>query len=196
MRQSHRDEILSFIKSSYKERGFPPSVGEIALATGLASKYGVLRHLRKMVDDGALLYRDGKYLPIDAVGTGNDMIAVPIIGTIAAGVPIDAVEDYDGFVAYLPTHNAGDKKLFALRIKGDSMIEIGINDRDIVIVQQQPDAENGDIVAAMIDGEATVKRFFAEHGHYRLQPENSSMEPFIVDKVTILGKVISSMRNY
>lgn len=196
MRQNHRDDILRFIKSSYKERGFPPSVGEIALAIGVSSKFGVLRHLRKMAEDGTLLYRDGKYLPLDAIGTQDEMIMVPIIGTIAAGVPIDAVEDFDGFVAYLPARNVADKRLFALRIKGDSMIGIGINDGDIVIVQQQPDAENGDIVAAMIDGEATVKRFFAEHGHYRLQPENASMEPFIVDEVDILGKVISSMRNY
>ena len=196
MRQNRRDEILRFIKSSYKERGFPPSVGEIALATGLASKYGVLCHLRKMVDEGTLLYRDGKYLPLNVVGTQNDMVMVPIIGTIAAGIPIDAVEEFDGFVAYLPSKNISDKKLFALRVKGDSMIEIGINDGDIVIVQQQPEAENGEIVAAMIDGEATVKRFFAEHGHYRLQPENAAMKPFIVNEVTILGKVISSMRNY
>lgn len=196
MRQSHRNEILDFIKSSYKERGFPPSIGEIALATGLASKFGVLRHLKKMVEDGTLLYRDGKYLPLDAVGTQNNMVMVPIIGTIAAGVPIDAIEDFDGFVAYLPTHNVSDKKLFALRVKGDSMVEIGINDGDIVIVEQRPDAENGQIVAAMIEGEATVKRFYAEDGHYRLQPENSTMNPIIVNEVEILGRVISSQRYY
>lgn len=196
MRRNHKDEILKFIQEKYKENGFPPSVGEITLAVGLSAKYGVLKQLRQLVDEGALLYNDGKYLPIEAVGTGRDMIAVPIIGTIAAGVPIEAIENHDGYVPYLPQHHGVDDTLFALRVKGDSMVEAGIFNGDIVIVEKRPDAENGQIVAAMIDGEATVKTFYREKGHFRLQPENSAMKPIIVNHVDILGHVVAIQRYY
>lgn len=196
MRHNHKDEILHFIKSSYREKGYPPSIGEIALATGLSSKFGVLKQLRQLVEEGSLLNSDGKYLPVDFIGTERDMVAVPIIGTIAAGIPIEAIQDFDGFVSFLPRHSTNGDKLFALRVKGNSMIEAGINDSDIVIVEQTPVAENGQIVAAMIDGEATIKTFFKENGHFRLQPENSTMEPIIVDHVEVLGRVVSSQRYY
>lgn len=196
MRRNHKDEILKFIQEKYKENGFPPSVGEITLAVGLSAKYGVLKQLRQLVGEGALIYNDGKYLPIEAVGTGRDMIAVPIIGTIAAGIPIEAIENHDGYVPYLPQHHGVDDTLFALRVKGDSMVEAGIFNGDIVIVEKRPDAENGQIVAAMIDGEATVKTFYKEKGHYRLQPENSTMKPIIVDHVDILGHVVAIQRYY
>ncbi len=101
-----------------------------------------------------------------------------------------------GFVGYLPRSGRRENELFALRIRGESMIDAGIYDGDIVVVEQTPTADNGQIVAAMIDGEATVKRFYREKGHFRLQPENSSMEPIIVDHVEILGRVVSSMRYY
>ncbi|MFT9057423.1 MAG: transcriptional repressor LexA [Ethanoligenens sp.] len=116
---------------------------------------------------------------------------VLVLGTIAAGVPIEAIEDLDGYVAYLPKSTGQYKTLTALRVKDDSMIEVGIYNGDIVIVEQRPDAENGQIVAAMIDGEATVKTFYREDGHFRLQPENATMEPTIVDHVEILGHVIA-----
>lgn len=123
------------------------------------------------------------------------VVKVPILGDIAAGVPITAVENLDGFIEYLPHRERGDD-LFALRVRGESMIDAGIYDGDIVIVEQTPYADNGQIVAAMVDDEATVKRFYKEKGHYRLQPENPSMRPIIVNEVSILGRVVSSMRYY
>lgn len=124
------------------------------------------------------------------------IVEVPVLGNIAAGVPITAVENLDGFIEYLPSNERQGRDLFALRVKGSSMIDAGIYDGDIVIVEQTSYAENGQIVAAMIDDEATVKRFYKEKGHYRLQPENPDMEPIIVPEVEILGRVVSSMRYY
>lgn len=124
------------------------------------------------------------------------VVKVPILGSIAAGVPITAVENLDGFLEYLPRNGRQDNDLFALRVRGTSMIDAGIYDGDIVIVEQTPYAENGQIVAAIIDDEATVKRFYKEKRHYRLQPENPDMEPIIVPEVEILGRVVSSMRYY
>ena len=124
------------------------------------------------------------------------MIRVPVLGRIAAGVPMAAVENLEDFVGYLPRNGRRDNDLFALRVKGSSMIEAGIYDGDLVIVEQTPYAENGQIVAAMINDEATVKRFYKEKGHYRLQPENPDMEPIIVPEVEILGRVVSSIRYY
>ncbi len=124
------------------------------------------------------------------------VVQVPVLGNIAAGAPIAVVENLDGFIEYLPRNGRQADDLFALRVRGMSMIDAGIFDGDIVIVEQTPYAENGQIVAAMIDEEATVKRFYKERGHYRLQPENPAMEPIIVDHVDILGRVVSSMRYY
>lgn len=125
----------------------------------------------------------------------SSVVEVPILGNIAAGVPITVVENLDGFVEYLP-RNGRSNDLFALRVRGLSMIDAGIYDGDIVIVEQTPYADNGQIVAAMVEDEATVKRFYKEKGHYRLQPENPDMEPIIVPEVEILGRVVSSMRYY
>lgn len=124
------------------------------------------------------------------------ILQVPILGNIAAGIPIAAVENFDGFIDYLPRSERQGSDLFALRVRGTSMIDAGIYDGDIVIVEQTSYAENGQIVAAMIDDEATVKRFYREKGHYRLQPENPDMEPIIVREVQILGRVVSSLRYY
>lgn len=124
------------------------------------------------------------------------VVKLPILGSIAAGIPISAVENLDGFIEYIPNNGKQSDDLFALRVRGTSMIEAGIYDGDIVIVEKTSYAENGQIVAAMVDEEATVKRFYKEKGHYRLQPENSEMEPIIVKNVEILGRVVSSMRYY
>lgn len=124
------------------------------------------------------------------------VIEVPVLGDIAAGIPITAIENLDGFIEYLPHNERQGDDLFALRVKGTSMIDAGIYDGDIVIVEKTPYADNGQIVAAMVDDAATVKRFYKEKGHYRLQPENPDMEPIIVPEVTILGRVVSSMRYY
>lgn len=126
----------------------------------------------------------------------GQVIEVPILGNIAAGTPITAVENLDGFIEYLPHNGKQRDDLFALRVRGTSMINAGIYDGDLVIIEKTSYAVNGQIVAAMVEDEATVKRFYKEKGHFRLQPENPEMEPIIVPEVDILGRVVSSMRYY
>ena len=170
-------------------------MAEIASALGLTSRSNINRQLEQLNVEGKLAHMGGKYYPVEVAEQAR-VVMVPILGNIAAGVPITAVEDLDGYVGYLPQGYRRGDKLFALRVRGESMIEAGIYDGDIVVVEQTPVADNGQIVAAMIDGEATVKRFYKEKGHYRLQPENPTMEPIIVSEVEIIGRVISSMRYY
>ncbi len=194
MRPSQRDRIYRFLSGFYRTKGYPPSMADVAAALGMKSRSNINAQLSKLTKEGKLTKINGKYYPIEAAEQLR-VVMVPILGTIAAGVPIEAIQELDGYIGYLPQgHHVG--ALFALRIHGDSMIGAGINDGDIVVVEQTPVADNGQIVAAMIDGEATVKRFYKENGHFRLQPENPSMEPIIVDHVDILGRVISSMRYY
>jgi repressor LexA len=195
MRPSQRDKIYKYLTDYYNTNGYPPSMAEIAASLGLKSRSNINAQLAQMANEGKLTKINGKYYPAQAAEQTR-VVMVPVLGTIAAGVPITAIENLEGYVGYLPRSGHGGNPLFALRIKGDSMIEAGIYDGDIVIVEQTPYAENGQIVAAMVGDEATVKRFYKENGHYRLQPENSRMEPIIVSEVQILGRVISSMRYY
>ena len=195
MRPSQRDKIYACLTGYYRENGYPPSMAEIAAMMGLKSRANINAQLAQMADEGKLVNINGKYYPAEAAEQLR-IVMVPILGTIAAGVPIEAIQDLDGYVGYLPQGHHRDRSLFALHVHGDSMIDAGINDGDIVIVEQTSVADNGQIVAAMIDGEATVKRLYKEKGHYRLQPENSTMDPIIVDHVNILGRVVSSMRYY
>ena len=123
------------------------------------------------------------------------MRQIPVVGRVAAGIPILAEENIEEMLS-LPTDVVGDGELFALRVRGESMIQAGIMNDDYIIVRKQPDANNGEIVVAMIDDEATVKRFYKEHGYIRLQPENDAMIPIIVPSVTILGKVVSLIRRF
>ena len=129
------------------------------------------------------------------VGKGEKSTNVPIMGRVAAGMPILAVEDIEGYVP-VPESIRRGRELFALRVKGESMINAGILDGDVVVVNRTPVAENGDIVVALVDDSATVKRFYKEKGHFRLQPENDDFEPIIVDEVVLLGTVITLIRNY
>lgn len=194
MRPSRRDKIYAYLKAFYKANGYPPSMAQIAAKLGLTSRSNINHQLMLLTEEGRVTHIGGKYYP---AGTAELSVAkVPILGYIAAGPPIDAIENLDGYVGYLPQTNRQEADLFALRIRGNSMIDAGIYDGDIVIVEHTSYAENGQIVAAMVDGEATVKRFFKEKGHYRLQPENPTMEPILVDHVDILGRVVSSMRYY
>ncbi|HCC00092.1 MAG TPA: transcriptional repressor LexA [Ruminococcaceae bacterium] len=195
MRSNHREEIYRFVQGFYEDNGYAPSLSQIAHAVGMSSRSAVQRQIRKLVDERRLAYLGGKYVPVRKQAS-LDVQMVPLIGTIAAGIPIEAIEEFDGYVAYLPETISRDRTLFALRIRGRSMIEVGIFDRDIVIVEQRSDAENGQIIAAMIDGEATVKTFYKENGHFRLQPENSDMQPIIVNHVDVLGRVIAVQRYY
>ncbi len=195
MRPSQRGKMYDYLVGYYRENGYPPSMADIAAALGLTARSNINRQLIQLEAEGKLTSINGKYYPTE-VAEQLRVVMVPILGTIAAGVPIEAIQDLDGYVGYLPQGHHRNHNLFALRIHGESMIDAGIHDGDIVIVEQTSVADNGQIVAAMIDGEATVKRFYKEKGHYRLQPENSTMEPIIVDHVDILGRVVSSMRYY
>lgn len=195
MLPSQRGKIYDYLVGYYRENGYPTSMADIATAMGLTSRSNINRQLLQLVSDGKLSNINGKYYPA-AAAEQLRVVMVPILGTIAAGVPIEAIQDLDGYVGYLPQGHHRDHDLFALHVHGNSMIDAGIYDGDIVIVEQTSVADNGQIVAAMIDGEATVKRFFKEKGHYRLQPENPTMDPIIVEHVDILGRVVSSMRYY
>ncbi|WP_249869666.1 transcriptional repressor LexA [Oceanobacillus saliphilus] len=195
--------ILDFIKSEVKQKGYPPSVREIAVAVGLASSSTVHGHLERIESKGFIRRDPTKPRAIEIIDQNDDNHTpkeearyAPVIGKVTAGIPITAVENIEEFIP-LPSSTAGpDDNLFVLVIDGESMIEAGILDGDMVIVKQQNTADNSDIVVAMTeDNEATVKRFFKEKGHIRLQPENATMEPLIYSNVTILGKVIGLYRN-
>lgn len=192
-------EILEFIKREIRLRGYPPSVREIGEAIGLSSSSTVHGHLARLEEKG-LIKRDPTkpraievHDPDRALPYAGRLINVPVVGRVTAGQPILAVENIEDTYP-LPVEFARDEDAFMLIVRGESMIEAGIYDGDLVLVRQQDTALNGDIVVAMIDDEATVKRFFKEQGHFRLQPENHYMEPIIVDDVRILGKVIGLFR--
>ncbi|RLL45401.1 transcriptional repressor LexA [Oceanobacillus piezotolerans] len=195
--------ILDFIKDEVKTKGYPPSVREIALAVGLASSSTVHGHLERLENKGYIRRDPTKPRAIEILdmdGESNipkdEARYAPVIGKVTAGIPITAVENIEEYVPVPSSHAGTDDNLFVLVIDGESMIEAGILDKDMVIVKQQNTANNGDIVVAMTeDNEATVKRFFKEKGHIRLQPENATMEPLIYQNVMILGKVIGLYRN-
>ncbi|MFD1412720.1 transcriptional repressor LexA [Oceanobacillus jeddahense] len=194
--------IFDFIKDQVEQKGYPPSVREIAVAVGLASSSTVHGHLERLENKGYIRRDPTKPRAIEII-YGNENSApkdkavyVPVIGKVTAGIPITAIENIEEFIP-VPSSTAGpDENLFVLVIDGESMIEAGILDNDMVIVKQQSSADNGDIVVAMTeDDEATVKRFFKEKNRFRLQPENATMEPLYYENVSILGKVIGLYRN-
>jgi len=199
---SRQHAILEFIKNEVREKGYPPSVREIGEAVGLLSSSTVHGHLDRLEKKG-LIRRDAtKPRAIEILD--NDDIdnvislpvsKVPIVGKVTAGVPITATENIEDYFP-LPSHMVGDNKVFILNVMGESMIEAGIHNGDYVIVKQQQTANNGEIVVAMTeDDEATVKTFYKEKDHIRLQPENETMEPIRLKHVTILGKVIGLFRD-
>ena len=190
-------KILAYIEKATLQKGYPPSVREICDATGLKSTSTVHGHLILLEKKG-LLYRDSMKpraisVPSDHQMYRTEMINVPIVGRVSAGSPILATENIEDYIA-LPQSMLGEGEHYVLGVRGESRIEAGIMDGDYVVVRKQPTAYNGDIVVAMVEDDATVKRFYRENGHFRLQPENSTMEPIIVPEVTILGKVVSLYR--
>ncbi|WP_110111946.1 transcriptional repressor LexA [Bacillus sp. CGMCC 1.16541] len=198
-----QQDILNFIKQEVKVKGYPPSVREIGEAVGLASSSTVHGHLARLESKG-LIRRDPtkpraiEILDLDESATvpRSNVVNIPVIGKVTAGLPITAIENVEEYFPLPDKYVAPDDQVFMLEIMGDSMIEAGILDGDMVIVRQQNTANNGDIVVAMTEeDEATVKRFFKESTFIRLQPENSTMEPIILHNVTILGKVIGVYRN-
>lgn len=175
-------------------QGCPPTVREICRELNIKSTSTIHRSLEKLVEEG-FLEKQGTNLNRSVRLAGDNALKVPVIGTVTAGQPITAIEDITGFISFTPNKNYSGK-LFALRVRGESMINAAILDGDTVIVEQTQYAENGQIVVALVDNEeATVKRFYKENGHYRLQPENDSMEPIISDSVSILGRVVAVYRS-
>ena len=195
-------DILRFIKEEVKRKGYPPSVREIGEAVGLASSSTVHGHLSRLETKGLIRRDPTKPRAIEILDTEeeihipkNQVVNVPVIGKVTAGTPITAVENIEEYFPLPERLAPPDEHVFMLEIMGESMIDAGILDQDYVIVKQQNTANNGDIVVAMTeDDEATVKRFFKEETHIRLQPENPTMEPIILQNVTILGKVIGVFR--
>jgi repressor LexA len=196
--RAKQDAILAFIKNEVKQRGYPPSVREIGDAIGVTSTSTVHSHLSKLERRGLIRRDPTKPRAIeitDETYRHGQLHGVPLVGKVTAGMPITAVEDVEGYIP-LPPHATEGKELFALRIAGDSMIDAGIRDGDIVYVERTSAAASGDIVVAMTEeDEATVKRFYREHDHIRLQPENAHMEPLRFPSVTILGKVVGLWRS-
>lgn len=175
--------------------GVPPSVREIGAAVGLKSTSSVQANLDALEEAGYIERDPMLKRSIRVTGDAENVTNVPLLGTVTAGMPILAVEQIEGYLPY-SGRVSRDKPLFALKVRGESMIWAGILSGDIVIVEKTPVAANGEIVVAMIDDEATVKRFYKENGHFRLQPENDAFKPIIVDEVIILGKVVGLMRYY
>ncbi|TYR81133.1 repressor LexA [Priestia megaterium] len=198
-----QQDILDFIKQEVKLKGYPPSVREIGEAVGLASSSTVHGHLARLESKGLIRRDPTKPRAIEILQLEDEItiprstvINVPVIGKVTAGLPITAVENVEEYFPLPDKFISPDDHVFMLEIMGESMIEAGILDGDMVIVRQQQTANNGDIVVAMTeDHEATVKRFFKEDNFIRLQPENSTMAPIILRHVTILGKVIGVYRN-
>ncbi|ADM37881.1 transcriptional repressor LexA [Bacillus spizizenii ATCC 6633 = JCM 2499] len=193
-------DILRFIKAEVKSKGYPPSVREIGEAVGLASSSTVHGHLARLETKGLIRRDPTKPRAIEILDEEVDIpqsqvVNVPVIGKVTAGSPITAVENIEEYFPLPDRMVPPDEHVFMLEIMGDSMIDAGILDKDYVIVKQQNIANNGEIVVAMTeDDEATVKRFYKEDTHIRLQPENPTMEPIILQNVSILGKVIGVFR--
>ena len=191
-------QILEYIKTEILKRGYPPSVREICTAVHLKSTSSVHAHLSALEEKGYIRKDPTKPRAIEIIDddyalTRREMVNIPIIGTVTAGVPILAQENIEDYFP-IPVEFIPNAVLFMLNVRGDSMINAGIYNGDTVIVEQRSTAKNGDIVVALVDDSATVKKYYKENGHYRLQPENDTMEPIICDHVEILGKVIGLVR--
>ena len=191
-------EILEYIRDTILAKGYPPAVREICEAVHLKSTSSVHSHLETLEKNGYIRRdptkpRTIEILDDDFALTRREMVNVPVIGTVAAGMPILAEENIEDYMP-IPVEMLPNKEVFMLNVKGESMIDAGIFNNDKVIVAKQDTAKNGEMVVALVDDSATVKTFYKENGHIRLQPENASMEPIIVDDVQILGKVIGLFR--
>lgn len=193
-------EILEFIKERILEKGYPPAVREICEAVNLKSTSSVHAHLETLEKNGYIRRDPTKPRAIEICDDSfqlvrHEMTSIPIIGTVAAGQPILAEENIEGYFP-LPVEMAPNSESFVLKVKGDSMINAGIFSGDQLFVEKTNVARNGDTVVALVDDSATVKTFYKENGHIRLQPENDDMDPIIVDDCLILGKVYGVFRLY
>ncbi|MCI6020790.1 MAG: transcriptional repressor LexA [[Bacteroides] pectinophilus] len=193
-----QSEILEYIKNQIINKGYPPSVRDICEAVHLKSTSSVHAHLETLEKNGYIRRDPTKPRAIEIIDdnfnlTRREVVNVPLIGQVAAGQPILAVENITNYFP-IPAEFLNNSETFMLNVKGDSMINMGIYDGDMIIVRRQQTADNGEVIVALVDDSATVKRFYKEDGHYRLQPENDFMDPIIVDNVEIVGKVIGLIR--
>lgn len=195
-------EILEYLKKEILAKGYPPSIREICQAVNLKSTSSVHAHLESLERKGYIRRDLSKSRSIEIIDddfslTKREMINIPIVGTVAAGQPILAEQNIEDYFPVPPEylHNTNNQT-FMLRVKGDSMVNVGIYEKDLVIVEQCSTARNSEIVVALIDDSATVKTFYKEKGYIRLQPENDYMEPIIVENCEILGRVIGLFRNF
>ncbi len=189
-------KVYEFIESYMKKNSYPPSVRDMCEGLNISSTATVVYHLRKLERQGKLVRGKQKNRAIDLRGEKINECSIPVVGKVAAGEPILATENIEENLSFSNNVFGDNDELFILNVSGDSMINAGILSGDKVVVHKQSNAENGEIVVAMIDDSATVKRFFKEAGHIRLQPENDFMQPIIVKDATILGKVVGLIRNY
>ena len=193
-----QQEILDFLKNTILSTGYPPTVREICEAVNLKSTSSVFQHLEKLEKNGYIKRDESKPRAIEIVDDNYNMlrretVSVPMIGQVAAGQPLLAVQNIESYFP-IPAEYMPNAQSFMLRVKGDSMINIGIFDGDTILVKQQSTANNGDVIVALVDDSATVKTFYKESDHIRLQPENDDMDPILVDNCLILGKVFGVMR--
>ena len=192
---STQKKIYEFLVERSQQGTAPPSVREICAEVGLKSTSSVQTHLDVLEENGYIERDPLLKRSIRICGQAENVTHVPLLGTVTAGMPILAVEQIESYIPY-SGYVSKDKPLFALHVRGESMINAGIHDGDIIFVERTPAARDGEIVVALIEDEATVKRFFKENGHFRLQPENDAFEPIICTEVAILGKVVALLRYY
>lgn len=193
-------EILAYIKQEILARGYPPAVREICNAVHLKSTSSVHAHLETLERTGYIRRDPTKPRAIEILDDDfnlarREIVNIPILGQIAAGEPIFAEQNIEGYFPMLP-EDLPNGNAFLLNVRGDSMMNVGIYDGDRILVKEQQTASNGEIVVALVEDSATVKTFYKEDGHYRLQPENDTMDPIIVDRVEVLGKVVGLFRTY
>ena len=194
-KSNKKNEILEFVHTYQLQNGLSPSVREICAAVGLSSPSSVHQHLKSLEQQGLIQKNEFQSRSIK-LNYQNSQQEVPIVGKVAAGSPITAIENIENAIIFPSSILNAKDQCFMLHIQGDSMINAGINDGDIVIARQAPSALNGQIVIALIENDATCKRFYKEKNHYRLQPENDTMEPILVPSVEILGVVIGLLRMF
>lgn len=196
-----QQEILDYIKNEILNRGFPPAVREICEAVHLKSTSSVHSHLESLEKNGYIRRDATKPRAIEIIDDNfnlarREVVNVPVVGTVAAGQPVLAVQNIENYFP-VPAEYMPNQQTFMLRVKGDSMINAGIFDGDLVMVKKQETASNGDIVVALLNDSATIKTFYKENGYYRLQPENDTMSPILVrEELQILGKVFGVFRFY
>lgn len=194
--------VYDYLKEKIASQGYAPSVREICADLNIKSTSTAHMYIERLASKGLINRENGKSRTMilaeneEIKKSEGNSYNVPVIGQVAAGTPILTAQNFDGYIGFSSEKKYQPDLLFALHVKGDSMKDIGILNGDIVVVEKREYADNGEIVVAMIDDEATVKRFFKENGIYRLQPENSEMQPIYADEVSVLGKVVADIRYY